>query len=277
MVKSAETVKCLDQEVHRTQDSVKQISTVKHSCLQVKKDGATSRSQLNIPYKYRKFTPHFKEIVSASASNQLSAPNSEEFKCQMDTVLLSDSICQHLAHIWNVEVISYPGTVVDEMIQRVELNRLPFKCNPKIIIIHVGKNNLDFDTDREIANKILELATKLHDKLRVVIAVSLLIPRPDDVKYNTMTQGINALVKAKINTDFMHCFHTYKVFLKKGGINMDLFSKEGDKTDLNIDGNRRLFQYMSIRLSEMRKELGLAWHQYPPPPTQVIRKGDSDW
>ena len=191
-------------------------------------------------------------------------------------VLLTYSICKHVAHVWDLGVLAYPGTNVDDFLARVRLNRIPELKTSSVIIIHVGTNNLAGEPERVTSQKILQLARLIHGKYRCIIIISLIIPRLDSNHLNIKAQKTNQLLKKAINPSFMHCLYTYKIFVQKGKPVPSLFCVL-DKIHPSTEGNRLLFKYYTTRVNEIRKSLSIPRSDHPPPPKQVIRRGDPRW
>ena len=197
---------------------------------------------------------------------------------KQSVILLSDSICKHIAHVWDLDLLAYPGTNIEDFMTRIRLNKIPELKNATAVILHVGTNNLMNENEDEklIAQNIFLLARTVYGKYGCFVVISLLIPRPDSDKMNQKAMKVNELIKAGINPSFMHCIYTYRVFIKKSKIDQDLYCKL-DKIHPNLQGNKLLFKYLTTRVNEIRKTLKEPKGQCPPPPKQVIRRGNKRW
>ena len=191
-------------------------------------------------------------------------------------VLLSDSICKHIAHVWDLNVLAYPGTTVDEFLYRVKNNKIHELNKAAVTILHVGTNNLKDEEEKDVAMKVFQLATTIYDKYGCFIVISLILPRPDSYNVNQKAMKTNELIKAGINKKFMHCIFTYRIFITKSRINTHLYCHL-DKIHPNQQGNRLLYKYYTTRVNEIRKALFIPKGQIPPPPKKVIRRGENRW
>ena len=191
-------------------------------------------------------------------------------------LLLTDSICKHVAHVWDLNVLAYPGTNVDDFLARVKVNKIPELKSHSFTILHVGTNNLMKEAEKTISQKIIQLARLIHAKYRSIIILSLIIPRHDSAHLNRKAHKTNQLLKEAADPAFMHCIFTHRVFLKKGAIDPTLYCTI-DKIHPSTQGNRLLFKYYSTRVNEIRKGLQIPKGEHPPPPKQIIRRGDKRW
>ena len=192
------------------------------------------------------------------------------------TFLLTDSICKHVAHIWDVDLYAYPGSNIEDFLTRIRLNKIPDLNKASNIILHVGTNNLQMETEKEVAQKVFHLARVLYAKYDTVVILSLIIPRLDSNHLNGKAQKVNEILKKGINPSFMHALYTHRVFLKKGRIDPTLYCQL-DKIHPSAQGNKMLFKYYTTRVNEFRKAMSIPRGLAPPPPKKVIRKSDKRW
>lgn len=191
-------------------------------------------------------------------------------------ILLSDSICKHVSHVWDLQVLAYPGSNVDDFLLRIKMNRIPEIRNSAAVIIHVGTNNLQVDSELVIMQKVFQLARLIYGKYQKFVLISMILPRLDDVILNQKAKKTNQLIMARVNRAIMHCLFTHRLFLKQGKIISTLYCQL-DKIHPNSAGNKLLFKYLTTRVNELRKWLSLPRGEYPPPPKQVIRRRDQRW
>lgn len=216
--------------------------------------------------------PRYRNYTFMPTENFSPYAHGDQYYSVDDTVLLSDSICKYQDKLWNCYLITYPGITVDQLTEKLDKQDIPFRANPKIVILHVGTNNLETDTnDDTIMDKILSLVDRIHNMFGAVIVLSLLIPRPDNVIFNTRTRKINDKLVRKADTNFTYCLYTFRVFVSKGKINRDLYTV-ADKIHPSKMGNKRLFAYLQTRVNEIRIGLNLPRQDRPPPKKVEIRK-----
>ena len=140
----------------------------------------------------------------------------------------------------------------------------------------MGTNNLQRETESEVAQKVFHLARVLYAKYDTVVILSLIIPRLDSRHLNTKAQKVNKILKKGINPSFMHALYTYRVFLKKGQIDPTLYCQL-DKIHPSVQGNKLLFKYYDTRVKEIRKAMSIPRGLAPPPVKKIIRRSDKGW
>ena len=102
--------------------------------------------------KIKKIIKIKKKLPSQTKNRSLMYAHFGECKYS-NIVLLYGSICKDINHIWDLQLLAYPGTGVYDVIALVKANRIPELKNKPATIIHVGRNNLQAESEQLIAQK----------------------------------------------------------------------------------------------------------------------------
>ena len=88
-------------------------------------------------------------------------------------------------------MLAYPGTTVDDFLYRIKHNKIPEIKKATVVILHIGTNNLNDEEEKDVAQKIFQLALTIYGKCGCFIVISLILPRPDSAKINAKARGTN--------------------------------------------------------------------------------------
>ena len=149
----------------------------------------------------------------------------------IDTVIIGDSIIKYVDQIRHSQVISYPGINCASLGQLINRNKIPELEGKKVIVAHVGTNDLNMDW-RDTVYCVSHLITILVNKYpRAHIIWSNILPRPaqtahldrETVRKNIITvnkvmksrQRVLGMVSCPSHTSFHHSKHPiHKLFAR---------------------------------------------------------------
>lgn len=167
-----------------------------------------------------------------------------------DFTLISDSMAKYVNKTKHLLVLAVPGLTIDTLTWDVRLEERTYCKNFKIIIVHLGTNNIN-DSVEDFLSKYEKLLAALKRRNPdTLIVVSAILPRPVD--YRETKEKVSSINKAlcKLAVE-MQCefLRPYRKFVVNGKPNINLYAK--DLLHLNRDGTALLkmfFEHSIIRL-----------------------------
>ena len=121
---------------------------------------------------------------SANSQSQSDKYNLRPYRYgPIDTVVLGDSLCKYVDKIRHTQVFAFPGINCAQMEQLVIRDKLRVLDNARVILVHIGTNDLDLEWTSTVY-VICRLLTTLMDKYsRARIIWSNILPRPAPTYY----------------------------------------------------------------------------------------------
>ena len=159
-------------------------------------------------------------------------------KISSNHCVIGDSIIKFLKVTNQADVISFPGINIDGLYWKIRLSGKRLS-QYKIIVLHVGTNDVEAHVEGEILRKyqrLLSAVRKCNGK--AIIGISSILPRPkNSVELNnkviTINRELKRLSKSYPRTEFIHSFRPF--VLKNKEINTDLYA--ADKLHLSFKGS----------------------------------------
>ena len=161
-------------------------------------------------------------------------------KVKNNHCIIGDSIVKFLKITNQADVIAFPGATIDRLYWKIKLEKVLLR-QYKVIVLHVGTNDLQGNGIEEIVLKylrLLELVKDLNNSVRV--GVSSVLPKPCETpEENNRIILLNRELKKLCGSKKVHFIPSYRPFVgKKQYINEEFYAK--DKLHLNHRGSVRL-------------------------------------
>ena len=133
--------------------------------------------------------------------------------------LIADSMCKHVYHLPNTEVICKPGITLATIAESIFEELRYCAQNADIIIIHAGTNDINETSINELLGIVANMVRKYRSSFCGHIALSTIIPRPRDGR------AMASKVKAWCSANGCVCLRTHGPFLKGGRPREELFNR----------------------------------------------------
>ena len=162
-----------------------------------------------------------------------------EFK----TIIFFDSLGADIQECNNNLIwIYYPGLNIDRLIERIADGWFTHALSAAdLVVTQVGTNNLKYDTEEEIVEKLLQLHGILKaTKRNLEVAVGTITPRGD--QYNKKAQEVNKKLVVRCRQEEVLLCKSNKTFLTKNQIKEGMLKK--DNLHLTAKGTQALRNYL---------------------------------
>ena len=153
--------------------------------------------------------------------------------------LISDSICKNVKYTKSLFIQAFPGATIERLTWMMRMNLVYFK-NYRVVVLHVGTNNVNRDSVDLIIEKMKKLVVatqRINPKAKIFI--SGIIPRyKDDEIHRLKVLDINKYLVEMCKDMNCRFLRTYRPFLCKGACRQELYAKDG--LHLNYKGTQEL-------------------------------------
>ena len=196
-------------------------------------------------------------------------------------LILGDSIVKRVQNINNTLVISYPGSTLAKLRTLIAYGKVPEINDKKIIILHIGTNDVMSSTPEDMALQTDQLVSAIRripdGGTWCTIVVSQIIPRYKD--HSTSSKLINEYhdllqpLKKKWHFDVIP---TEDVFLQDNLPIKDLYNTT-DHLHPNDEGDQKLRSHLSNYIAILRKDRRWKRTKHAPHDTIVRRSQANDF
>ena len=150
--------------------------------------------------------------------------------------IVGDSIIKFLKITNQADIISLPGITIDRLFWKFQLNKISLE-EYKIVIIHVGANDVREGTKSQILDRYVRLIKAVRKQNQTaLVGLSSILPQPcASAGINSKIEEVNKAVKSLCGKDNLYFVPSYRPFAKslKAG-NLDLYAI--DKLHLSYKG-----------------------------------------
>ena len=159
--------------------------------------------------------------------------------------LISDSICKFIRHCRNIAVQAFPGATCAKILSKLRFGRIAIEF-AKVIIIHIGTNDLESSKPHEIIDAVLKIKRHIQSRNPAAkIVYSSIIQRPKDNPHlDFVRKYINNQLKFFAKTENFYFVKSYRS-LK----DTTYFAKDG--LHLNRKGTLALRSYFEKTVSRL--------------------------
>ena len=193
--------------------------------------------------------------------------------CPYTKVLLfGDSIIKYVKKLNNTQVVAFRGIHIEELAVRVLQDKIPHLPGKRLIVTHVGTNNVTNDSPDEMVNKTKFLIDAIRQKnSEALIVLSLIIPRPIDYseRAERVKQYNHKIIKMAAHLGVNH-IPTYRKFMYAKSPKMDLYAV--DDLHLKDTGTLVLQQYFEDSLGDFRLAAKVKKTKRAPPDTLIMQR-----
>jgi hypothetical protein len=120
-----------------------------------------------------------KDYLSQKENVEIWKATDSMYHCDM--LYMGDSIIKYTAGIANTQVVSYCGVTVAQLGARIYADKVPYINDKKLILVHVGTNNVEYNTSAQILDQMQFLISTLRHKVpEVKIAMGHILHRTKD-------------------------------------------------------------------------------------------------
>lgn len=187
-------------------------------------------------------------------------------------LLIGDSLVKYVKELNNTQVLAFKGITIEQLAVRIMQDKIPHLVDKKLVLTHVGTNNVEKDSPETMVAKTTFLIDMIRSKLpEATIMISLIIPRPKDFdvlgnnvrNYNYMMYDLSKNLN-------ITCLPTYRKFLFDRRPILKLYA--GDKLHLKPDGTKALTSYYSSSLGNPKKGKSIKKTKRSPPETIIMER-----
>lgn len=175
-----------------------------------------------------------------------------EFK---KVVIVSDSIAKYVQGIEGVDLRSFPGDTISNIVHRLESNQVRLD-NYDYILLHVGTNDINHKASfHEMLSDFGNLLGVIRKwKPTIKIIVSSILPRPVDYETtDNPSRRINGYLETVMSKKMKFLFiKSYRPFMFGGKPRRELFAKRDGGLHLNTEGTSRLRYYFLKTIAAMQ-------------------------
>ena len=144
-----------------------------------------------------------------------------------------------MSGIFGAKVIAFPGIHVGRLTAKVQNHPYLIQC--RCTILHVGTNDVQNLTVKEILSEFNNLITVIQTLSKTRILISSILPRPVDYKVTgSKVKELNFSLKALCLDRKVTFLNSYRQFFKGGQPMRELFAVRDGGLHLNSEGTRRL-------------------------------------
>lgn len=194
-------------------------------------------------------------------------------------LILGDSIIQKCKYVKMAKIRSFRGDTIEDMNNHFKNGEILELSTAKIIVLHVGTNDVWKLTVDEMLEDVQALINTIHDLTSddQQICVSAIIPRPRDF-WSTMPKimEFNDAIEDKDAQWGFKYIPTYTIFQRKRWPKEEMYRVEDNLHPSKV-GAKILSEYFTKQTSILRKHRGLKKYKKRYTRTEVTKKPDAGY
>jgi hypothetical protein len=190
--------------------------------------------------------------------------------CEM--LYLGDSIIKYTSGIVNTQVVAYKGINVAQLGARIMSHKIPYIHGKRLILLHVGTNNVEYNDSQEIIEQFQYLVNVIrHQVPDINIAISHIIQRPKDYLQTSMTVWeVNTKLDELKEAWDVQTLPVFSKFTHCSAPVVDYFAIDG--IHLKKNGIDELSKYIMKMMGQLRVNCAIPRVKDVYPPTVVWQK-----